>query len=540
MARTPLLSAIRALVVEHRIARKLGLPVEAVRERRERAAEEAQRRGVTRRQFLAGAGAAGALACLPKRGRASGGPKIAIVGGGIAGLTCALELQDRGLASTVYEASGRLGGRMFSNTSYWDAGQVSEWGGEFIDSGHHTIRNLAARFGLSLDNLLKAQPNKSEDVYHFFGGYYPKSQADADFSAILDAVVADEAAAPFPTTWDAYTAHGQMLDHINIVEYIDRRVPGGHSAPLGALLDVAYAIEYGADAAQQSALNLLYLLAYQPNPNELALFGESDEKFHIRGGNQQLPEAIAAALPPDSVETSHKLVRIKETAGGRYRLWFERASGTVEVVADWVVLAVPFAVLAGVDTDYAGFDPLKRQAIQQQGRGHNGRLQLQFGERGWLGQGPWPGKANGSSYSDTGYQSSWDVTRAQDGTPGILVLYSGGSVTDAMHTNQAFATAANTKVRQDAENGLVQLAPVFPGLSWNGKATQSLPHKSPYFKASYSFYRPGQYTAFAGYESVRQGGILFAGEHTSTDFQGFMEGGAEQGQKAGKQLSKLV
>jgi monoamine oxidase len=89
-------------------------------------------------------------------------------------------------------------------------------------------------------------------------------------------------------------------------------------------------------------------------------------------------------------------------------------------------------------------------------------------------------------------------------------------------------------------SALVQLTPVFPGLSWNGKATQSLPHKSPYFYASYSFYKPGQYTAFAGYESVRQGGILFAGEHTSTDFQGYMEGGAEQGQKAGKKLSKLV
>jgi monoamine oxidase len=233
-----------------------------------------------------------------------GGPKIAIVGGGIAGLACALELLDRGLASTVYEASGRLGGRMFSNTSYWDAGQVSEWGGELIDSGHHTIRNLAARFGLPLDNLLRAQPNKSDDLYHFFGGYYPKSQADADFSAILDAVVPDEAAAPFPTTWDAYTAHGQILDHMNSVDYIDLRVPGGHAAPLGALLDVAYAIEYGADAAQQSALNLIYLLAYQPKPDELALFGESDEKFHIRGGNQQLPEAIAAALPQDSVKTS--------------------------------------------------------------------------------------------------------------------------------------------------------------------------------------------------------------------------------------------
>ena len=74
-----------------------------------------------------------------------------------------------------------------------------------------------------------------------------------------------------------------------------------------------------------------------------------------------------------------------------------------------------------------------------------------------------------------------------------------------------------------------QIAPVYPGLSWNGKATQSLPHRSPFFGASYSFYRVGQYTAFGGYEQVRQRGVLFCGEHTSVDFQGFMEGAASEG-----------
>src|SRR5262245_61081117 len=154
MARTPLLRALRTLFAEHRAARQLGLPVEALRERRARAAETAARQGLTRRQLLAGAGAAAALLTLPRRARAGGQPDIAIVGSGIAGLTCALELADRGIAATVYEASGRVGGRMFTNTGYFDAGQVTEWGGELIDSGHRTIRKLAQRFGLPLDNLL--------------------------------------------------------------------------------------------------------------------------------------------------------------------------------------------------------------------------------------------------------------------------------------------------------------------------------------------------------------------------------------------------
>ena len=89
---------------------------------------------------------------------------------------------------------------MFTNTGYWSANQVSEWCGELIDTGHTTIRRLAGRFDLRLDNLLRAQPNRSDDVYHFFGDYYPKSRADQDFLAVSDQIAADAEAAGFPTT----------------------------------------------------------------------------------------------------------------------------------------------------------------------------------------------------------------------------------------------------------------------------------------------------------------------------------------------------
>ena len=60
----------------------------------------------------------------------------------------------------------------------------------------------------------------------------------------------------------------------------------------------------------------------------------------------------------------------------------------------------------------------------------------------------------------------------------------------------------------------------------NGRATLSLPHLDPNFNCSYSFWRVGQCSTIGGYEGRRQGNIHFAGEHTSVDFQGWMEGGA--------------
>lgn len=527
--RTPLLRSLRRLVSDFRIARATGLPFDEIAQRRQAALP-------SRRDVLRGAAAvtAGALVSggAPRVAHGLRQPTIAIVGGGIAGLSCALELADRGVASTVYEASGRIGGRMFSNNrGYWDAGQVSEWCGELIDTGHETVRGLAKRFGLRLDDLQAAEARHSTDTYRFFNRYCSTAQSDADFGAIVDALNQDVNDAPFPTTFDSFTPAGFALDHMSVFDWIEARVPGGHRSPLGALLDAAYAIEYGADTTVQSSLNLIYLLGFQPDDRGLAVFGESDERFHIRGGNQQLPQAIAQHLG-DAVVTGWKLARVARASGGRVQLTFDTGSGpSQQVTADIAVLAIPFAMLRELDIARAGFSDLKATAIDELGRGHNGKLHLQFDERLWSSRGPW-GISTGGTYADTGYQSGWDVSRAQPGQPGILVFYSGGSVTDAMATNAAFTTiAANPRVGLDGRRALEQIAPVFPGLPplWNGKATQSLPHKFDLMKASYSYWRVGQYTQFSGIEGVPEGNVYFCGEHTSQDFQAFMEGGASTG-----------
>ena len=534
MARTPLLHALRKFM---RAAHAARIPEVA-------ATRQASKFPVTRRDFLAGLGALTATAALPGIAHASRrDARIAIVGGGIAGLTCALTLADRGIRATVYEASGRVGGRMYSNTSYWNDGQVSEWCGELIDSGHKTMQRLAHRFGLVLDNLLDAQPVGSEDTYYFFGRYYPKAQADRDFAVLIDAVMADLEAAGYPTTFDAYTPAGQVLDRMSVYDWIETRVPGGHTSALGQLLDVAYTIEYGADTTEQSALNLIYFLGYQPVPTGFAVFGESDEAFHIRGGNEQLPRAIARHLGEESIELGQRLVRIKQSARGNYQLSFKELNGeTEDVYADYVVLALPFSVLRDVDISHAGFDVRKQQAIEHLGRARSAKTQLQFNTRLWNDTGAWPGMSNGSTYSDTGYQSSWEVTRAQDGASGIINFFSGGKVAETMSSTSAFATASNPRARTDAQAALQRAELVYPGLSaqWNGKLTQSLPHLNPLMRASYAYYRVGQYTAFGCYEGVRQGGVLFCGDHTSQDFQGFMEGGASEGQRAAREVAKLL
>ena len=544
MARTPLLRALRQLAGEHAAAEKLGVPVEELRARREEQAYS--RKDFLKRTGAVGAAlaAAGPAGALVRTARGATAPRIAIVGGGIAGLTTALTLQDRGIGSTVYEAhASRIGGRMHSDfvdfPGYWANGQGGELCGELIDSGHKTILGLARRFNLATTDLLGAEPNGSTDTYRFFGDYYPADEADRDFKAIHAALHRDLSVASYPTTYKISTAEGIALDNMSIYEWIESRVPGGHSSPFGQLLDVAYNIEYGAETTEQSALNLVYLLGY--SGAALSLYGQSDERFHIAGGNTLLPlairDSIAQAQGASAVRMGWRLSSVKANLDGTVALGFDSPDGKQTVTADHAVLCMSFSVLRTLDTAKAGFDPLKKTAVTKLGAGANSKLHLQFAGRLWNTAGPW-GLSNGTSYADTGYQNTWDVTRGQPGSTGILVDYTGGNVAAALRASVPYATAANSQVAGYARRFLDQLEPVFPGIKarWNGKATLSNPTLDPNLLCSYSYWKPGQYHTFSGYEGVRQGNIHFAGEHCSQDFQGYMEGGASEGVRAAGEI----
>jgi len=539
MARTPLLRRVQRLAQDFAEAEASGRSVNDVQAERRQSL-------VTRREVLKAGGAALAGAALagPLPVLAAAPSRIAIVGGGIAGLTAALTLQDAGIASTVYEASDRVGGRMHSDTTSWLNRQTSEHCGELIDTKHKTIFALASRFNIPRVDLIAAEPIQSTETYLFFGKYYTKAQANVDFKPVYNNIKADLVEAPFPTLFNSFTSAGFALDHLSLFDWIETRVPGGHTSNMGQLLDVAYNIEFGNLTTEQSSLNLIYLLGFQSVPGEFRVFGTSDERYHLIGGNQRLPRAIAAALPAGSVQLNTALTGIVLNPDGTYTLALNGPSGKFTVVVDRVVMAIPFSVLRTIlvaDSDYraAGFTSLKQTAIQQLGYGKNCKLQLQFDGRLWNQPGPW-GISTGTTYADTGYQNTWDVTRGQDGATGILVDYTGGGVPLASFKGNPGEPRV---VAGFAQTFLEQIEPVFPGITklWNGRATLDVPLTNPFLLGSYSYWKVGQYTLFSGYEKARQpdpatGKCHFAGEHCSINFQGFMEGGAEEGQRAANEI----
>ena len=492
-------------------------------------AERAERR-LGRRDLLRLAGAAGLAAgasALGARGAsAAGSPRIVVVGAGLAGLTCAYRLKQAGYIATVYEASSRIGGRCWTIRGAFADGQIAEHGGELIDQGHTQIRQLAQELGLNLDNLLAAEANGTEDFYYFDGTPYSYDQATNDLKAIWQQIHSDVSAASYPTLYSSYTQRGYELDHMSVRDWINRYVPGGFGSKLGQLLDVAYNIEYGAETTDQSSLNMLYLLGFSGQGN-LRIFGPSNEKYHVRGGNDQIPSRLAARLS-GQVNLNQALIAIKQNTNNTYQLTFQNGSTTKTVTADRVVLAIPFSILrASVDYGAAGFKPLKQTAIKELGMGTNSKLHVQFTSRYWERLG-----CNGATFADTGYQNTWDVSRAQTGTSGILVDYTGGTIG---------ASFGGGTPDSRAQEFLAQLEPVLPGITakYNGRATIDYWTGYQWTRGSYSYWKVGQYTKFAGVEREREGRALnfhFAGEHTSVDFQGYLNGGVETGERAADEV----
>jgi monoamine oxidase len=167
---------------------------------------------------------------------------------------------------------------------------------------------------------------------------------------------------------------------------------------------------------------------------------------------------------------------------------------------------------------------VKARAIRELGMGQNAKLALQFRTRHWAALG-----CSGDTTSDRGYQQTWEATRAQAGAGGILVDYTGGTATLAQSGRLPSALA---------DEFLTRIEPVLPGLTaqWNGRVAFEDWPRNPWTLGSYSYYAPGQYTAFGGAEAEAVGSCHFAGEHTSTDAQGYLEGAVESGERAAREV----
>ncbi len=485
-----------------------------------------------RRDFLRTTAMAGAALSIPpvlsscfrpQDMPVSSKPSIAVVGAGIAGLVAARNLMRSGLDVTVYEATTRTGGRIFSAKDLLVKGAATELGGEFIDTGHFDLHTLIQEYGLDLIDL-GMEPNLSRnETFYFDGRLISEADIVREIAPILVEIRRD--ADQLPTSFhNLKSGPAHAIDQISIDAYFAQL---GITGWMRSFLEVAFVTENGLELGEQSALNFLTTIGTDITDAKIRLFGESDERFKVRGGNQLITSHLASDLG-SRIHTSHVLERVTRV-GSRYALTFRKDNASIDIPADIVVLAIPFSVLRSMELD-VDIAPVQRRMISDLHYGNNAKIMVGFDRPFWH-----DGNANGVIMSDLPIQLAWDNTAMLDVEGAGMTFYSGGSmcrVLGAMPTKDASAMMVE------------HLATIWPASAQHAAGRIERMHwpGARFTRSSYSSFGAGQWTEFYGVasRSAMSGTLHFAGEHCSDEHRGYMNGAAASGRTVSEKIVSAI
>ncbi len=516
--KTPLLSSLRqAFQLAQTADPKQGRSVDHV-------LEQAEQNLLDRRQFLRTGVQASALLGLGGAAIANdwmqliGGktrPRIAVVGAGMGGLSAAYYLRQKGIAATIFEADKRVGGRIKTGRMFGDGKLFTEIGAEFIDTIHTDMLRFVRILGLQ-DKLMDVDTDVLgvRDAFFIEGKHHSLREVVTELNGAYPRIARHQE--------QVFGSHSAEFDRYSMAEYIETMEV---STWVKKLLTAAYLGENGMETAQQSAVNLLSIL--QTQPGQFTPFGDSDERFKIIGGNEQIPLGLAALLK-DQLRLEHRLVAVKELLNGSVQLTFSENGTTREETFDAVVMAIPFTILRNVEIKME-MPAVKSQVIKELGYGANTKFILETAGRPWRSVG-----YRGFLFNER-IHNGWDSTQLQleNKGPGTYTIYYGG--------DQARKAVRGTEQEQ-LTACLPELEGAFTGTRQNltGKMELATWPSNPLVGASYSCFSVGQVTAFTGAAAEPVRSLFFAGEHCSIDYWGFMNGGAESGRKTAKLVLKKM
>ena len=441
--------------------------------------------------------------------------RIAIIGGGIAGLTAAHNLNKQGFKPTIYEAAKRTGGRIMSATGLLVEGITTELGGEFIDSSHKDMLDLCQEFHLDFLDMHTTDELKKNlviDDFYFDNRRISEKNLVENLKPYFKTIQKDAA---LVATGNFKNPTLIALDKLSLEEYLQKI---GITGWLYDLLRISYASEMGLDADVQNCLAFLSLLDTNAD-NGFDIYGESDERYKVIGGNQRVVDELAKGLV-GQIETGYQLESYKEK-GFEYALNFSNGK---EIMAEYVIMTLPFSVLREVKTN-VDMSPRKMKCIKELSYGTNSKMFLGMKNRIWREQG-----FSGYVLSDL-VHNGWDSSQMQHDNTGAggYSVFMGGQMGKELSESQI-------------EEYLNKLNSIYPTIKeqFNGKKGIFNWGNAPYAKGSYACMTMGQMTAFGGEEAKPVGNILFAGEHCSKTSQGYMNGGAETGRMAAEELIRRV
>jgi monoamine oxidase len=423
----------------------------------------------------------------------------------LAGLVAARGLVDRGARVTLFEARRRLGGRVLTARGGPLGTLHGELGGEFVDRTHERVRALANDLGVALSPALESG----------FGvviarGRQVRVQASQrrEWDALGELLREDlERFESEACSWHGSVAHS--LAALTVDELLRAR----HASPHLRTFAKSLRALYMAGPDDLSALVLLEQLR-EGSPASM-------RSTRVKGGSDRLVAALASDRR-FTVALEQRVRRVEHT-GRSVCVTLESGSGQrAERRADYVVLALPLPLVREVE-----FDPplpeRKRRALDSLSFGVGIKTLLRF-ESPW-----WRRRGRPRAYGSTlPIGAVWDGGEGQAGG-GLLTLLTGASS----------EREADALISHEGRDRMLR------SLRWLGRpepplgCVQAHWGRDRWARGAYAVFGPGFDPHDRELLGRAVGRVLFAGEHTSLDAQGYMEGAVESGERAAREVEGL-
>lgn len=486
--------------------------------------------GLDRRQVLAGMAAMALAPSLiePADARISKSSRIAIIGAGLAGLVALDRLTSAGFDATIYEARGRIGGRVLTSNGSPEAGLYVEDGAHLVNTNHTDILALARRFNIG---LIDRGAMATHEVFVVDGKAVTEAELVAEFRPLAKRIATDAAAVD-----EDFDTHGLRFDRMSVRQYLDA-VGAAASPRARALIEATIRTEFGSEPQEVSALELFFNLP-AIDTERVALISGSDERYSLAGGSSTIPRALAEPLM-GRIRTGHALLGLRR----KDKAIELRFANREAVVADRVIVTVPAQVLRGID--FGDTLPAPWLALTRElSCGRNEKINAGYAMRPWepvtgAGGAAWAARTGGEPGL---FSEFWGASAGQDAVPaGVLTWFFGGNQTSSL---MDLSPEAMVRVCER------EIAPAVPGLAARS-VRRTAWAMDPFAQGAYSRFLPGQLTRFARHFWVEEeggkvtpplssGAILFAGEHLSDAHTGYMNGAAQTGRLAADHLMAMV
>lgn len=468
---------------------------------------------MNRRAFLAALSAA-ALAPAANAAFAtiaSPRKKVVIVGGGLAGLSCAHELQKYNFDVVVLEGQGRAGGRVQTLREGLYPGLSAETGATRIPDTHEFTLSYVREFGLTLEPF---HSGDFADVVHLHGkNYVGGHNPEPDWPLNLtpeERRLGRKGLAERYLAGPVQSAKGNENSPNVPKAILDQDGPtlGDYLKKQGLSPDAIKLLTLGGDT--NISAGLLFLVEF----NEQI----SRQYFHIAGGNDQLPAALANQVG-GGVRYGCKVVSVGQDDSGAWAV-IENPEGHETVRGDYVVSALPFSVARNLFSD-AHLPADKQRVIRELNYFPVDKIFLQMRNQFW--------KKNGQSgFANTDLLSErfWALGPESPEQRGLLLSYVIGS--NAAKLDQMDMQSRVKQTLADAES-------VFPGADEHFEAARTKSWgQDPWQLGGLSAFAPGELNTIP-VNARREGRIFFAGEHTSR-WNGWMQGAIESAHRVVKEI----